>query len=213
MNNQPENTPASKLELRLSDTDRADAFSRLTFAYGEGRLDLTEYDRRCDAVAEATTHRDLLPLFRDLPAQHTAGTPAVKSNKVEVYTRSEIEQYRASGQRTRMGIFSLGSIGTIALTSVAGQAGYPGIGALIFLIIPTLFILLYVMRVGPDSWYTPSPRQIERERLREIQAERRVEEERRKALRAAKRDELTGSAMDLAKKTLDRYKMNRTSDE
>ena len=160
MNNQPENTPASKLELRLSDTDRADAFSRLTFAYGEGRLDLTEYDRRCDAVAEATTHRDLLPLFRDLPAQHTAGTPAVQSNKVEVYTRSEIEQSRASGQRTRMGIFSLGSIGTIALTSVAGQAGYPGIGALIFLIIPTLFILLYVMRVGPDSWYTPSPRQI-----------------------------------------------------
>ena len=59
----------------------------------------------------------------------------------------------------------------------------------------------------------PIPRQIERERLREIQAERRVEEERRKALRAAKRDELTGSAMDLAKKTLDRYKMNRMSDE
>ena len=130
-----------------------------------------------------------------------------------MYTRGEIEQSRASGQRTRLGIFSLGSIGTIALTSVAGQAGFPGIGALIFLIIPTLFILLYVMKVGPDSWYTPSPRQLERERLREIQAERRVEEERRKALRSAKLDEISGSAMDLAQRTLERYKMTRKSDE
>ena len=212
MNYQPENTPASKLQLRLSDTDRADAFSRLTFAYGEGRLDLAEYDRRCDAVAEATIHGDLIPLFRDLPSKNPSA-PAVQSKEVQVYTRGEIEQSRASGQRTRLGIFSLGSIGTIALTSVAGQAGFPGIGALIFLIIPTLFILLYVMKVGPDSWYTPSPRQLERERLREIQAERRVEEERRKALRSAKLDEISGSAMDLAQRTLERYKMTRKSDE
>lgn len=212
MNYQPENTPPSKLQLRLSDTDRADAFSRLTFAYGEGRLDLAEYDRRCDAVAEATIHGDLIPLFRDLPSKNTSA-PAVQSKEVQVYTRGEIEQSRASGQRTRLGIFSLGSIGTIALTSVAGQPGFPGIGALIFLIIPTLFILLYVMKVGPDSWYTPSPRQLERERLREIQAERRVEEERRKALRSAKLDEISGSAMDLAQRTLERYKMTRKSDE
>ena len=212
MNYQPENTPPSKLQLRLSDTDRADAFSRLTFAYGEGRLDLAEYDRRCDAVAEATIHGDLISLFRDLPSKNPSA-PAVQSKEVQVYTRGEIEQSRASGQRTRLGIFSLGSIGTIALTSVAGQAGFPGIGALIFLIIPTLFILLYVMKVGPDSWYTPSPRQLERERLREIQAERRVEEERRKALRSAKLDEISGSAMDLAQRTLERYKMTRKSDE
>lgn len=210
---QPENSSAAKLQLRLSDTDRVDAFSRLTFAYGEGRLDLAEYDRRCDAVTEATTHGDLIPLFRDLPGKNTSVEPAVQSKNMQLYTREEIEQSRTSGQRTRLGIFSLGSVGTVALTAVAGQAGFPGIGALIFTLIPILFILLYVMKVGPDSWYTPSPRQLERERLREIQAERRMEEERRKALRAAKRDEITGSAMDLAQKTLDRYRMTRMSDE
>ena len=196
-------------ELRLSDTDRADAFSRLTFAYGEGRLDLAEYDRRCDAVTEAVTHSDLVPLFRDLPAEQTtkaAGPPAVQSREVGVYTRQEIQQARVSGQRTRLGIFGLGTLGTFAAMGALGQAGLAGWAGVTFLIIPTLFILLYVMKVGPDSWYTPSPWQLEKQRLRELQAARRIEEENRRALRAAQRDQITGSAIDLAQNALERFR-------
>lgn len=205
----------------MSDAERADALARLSFAYGEGRLDLKEYERRCADVECAATHSDLEPLFNDLPAQglHThhpvapnvasnplaPTVPASGSTAVEMYTRGEIASARKNGQNMRLGLLGLGSVlsfgaGILLAETVAGAWG-----VLPVIVIPVLFILLYVMKVGPDDWYTPSPEQLRRQQLKEIQAARRLEEEQRKALRAAQRDQITGDAMDFAMRQLGRF--------
>lgn len=209
MTNQPNPNPAQPgphSDLRLSDVERADALAQLSFAYGEGRLDVDEYDRRCDEVAKAATHRELTPLFHDLPATQ-AMLPIQNPGELEpVYSRQDIEKARANGKNTRLGIFGLGSVASIgasiALTSMTGSAAWI---ALPFLIIPTLVILLYIMKVGPDSWYAPTPRQIERQKIRELRTAQRIEAEYRRAQRIEQRDQLTGDAMSIAQRTLDRF--------
>lgn len=91
--------------------------------------------------------------------------------------------------------------GTVGLTTVTGVSAW----ALLLLIIPALFTVLYIMKVGPDSWYAPSPRQLERQQLKELQMARRMEGERRKAERDVIRDQLTGDAMSFAQRTLNRF--------
>ncbi len=192
--------PSSDL-VRLSDLDRSEAVARLSYALGEGRLDSDEFNRRCEEVGEATTHRDLVPLFYDLPDHQ----PQHPGELEQTFTRSEIERARANGKNTRFGIFSLGSLASFAaavgLSTTTGAAAW----ALLLLIIPVLFTVLYIMKAGPDSWYAPSPRQLERQQLKELQTARRMEEERRKAERGVQRDQLTGDAMDFAQRTLDRF--------
>lgn len=200
--NSPRNQPGSQHSrgelVRLSDLDRSDAVARLSYALGEGRLDSDEFNRRCEQVEEATTRRDLLPLFRDLPDQR-------QEIAVQTFTRSEVDRARANGKNTRLGIFFLGSMasvaGAVGLTAVTGTSTW----MLLLLIIPTLFTLLYIMKAGPDSWYAPSPRQLERQRFRELRTARRMEEERRKAERNEQRDQLTGDAMDFAQRALRRF--------
>nr|VDG64228.1 Domain of uncharacterised function (DUF1707) [Streptococcus thermophilus] len=209
VSNQPYPQPPAR-DFRLSDAERADALAQLTFAYGEGRLDPDEYDRRCDAATQAATHRDLEPLFRDLPAQQPSHQvqpyqPA-PGQEVEVYTRHELATARKNGQHIRLGIFGLGSILSFGGGIVLAETVAASWAALPVFIIPTLFILLYIMKVGPDSWYTPSPAQLERKRLKDMRTARLLEEERRKALRAAQRDQLTGDAMGFAQDAINRFK-------
>lgn len=187
--------------VRLSDLDRSEAVARLSYALGEGRLDSDEFNRRCEEVGEATTHGDLVPLFHDLPDHQ----PQHPGELEQTFTRSEIERARANGKNTRFGIFSLGSLASFAaavgLSTTTGAAAW----ALLLLIIPALFTVLYIMKAGPDSWYAPSPRQLERQQLKELQTARRMEEERRKAERGVQRDQLTGDAMSIAQRTLNRF--------
>ena len=83
----------------------------------------------------------------------------------------------------------------------------------LLLIIPTLFILLYVMKVGPDSWYTPSLRQLEQQRRQEIKM-RQLEIESAKAhqqalMRSQRKDQmnqLKSDALDAAQNTLNRFR-------
>lgn len=185
--------------VRLSDVDRSDAVARLSYALGEGRLDSDEFNRRCEQVEAATTRRDLVPLFRDLPEQQR------QEIAEQTFTRSEIERARANGKNTRLGIFLLGSMasfaGAVGLAAATGAATW----IMLLLIIPALFTILYIMKAGPDSWYAPSPRQLERQRFRELQTARKMEEERRKAERNVQRDQLTGDAMDFAQRALNRF--------
>lgn len=187
--------------VRLSDLDRSEAVARLSYALGEGRLDSDEFNRRCEEVGEATTHRDLVPLFHDLPDHQ----PQHPGELEQTFTRSEIERARANGKNTRFGVFSLGSLASFAAAVGISTATGTAAWALLLLIIPALFTVLYIMKAGPDSWYAPSPRQLERQQLKELQTARRMEEERRKAERSEQRDQLTGGAMDLAQRTLDRF--------
>jgi len=121
-----------------------------------------------------------------------------------LYSGREIMQARRSGKRMRAGVFWLGTVGALGLTAL-----HP----VFLLIIPTLFILLYVMKVGPDSWYTPSLRQLEQQRRQEIKR-RQLEIESAKAhqqamMRVQRKDQfnqLTSDALDVAQNTINRFR-------
>lgn len=196
---------------RISDAERMEAMDALGRALGEGRLTMEEFDQRCLQVAEAQTHADLQPILGDLPpATHqpserpgTALQPQVP-NEAVLYSQAEIMRARRSGQRMRAGTFWLGTVGAFGLTTVS---------PVFLLLIPTLFILLYVMKIGPDSWYTPSLRQLEMQRRQELKA-RQLEIESAKAhqqalMRAQRKDQfnqLTNDALDVAQQTVQRFK-------
>lgn len=196
---------------RISDAERMEAMDALGRALGEGRLTMDEFDQRCLQVAEAQTHADLQPILEDLPpATHQPserpGTALQHHvpNEAVLYSQAEIMRARRSGQRMRAGTFWLGTIGAFGLTAVS---------PVFLLLIPTLFILLYVMKIGPDSWYTPSLRQLELQRRQELKA-RQLEIESAKAhqqalMRAQRKDQfnqLTNDALDVAQQTVQRFK-------
>ncbi len=54
-------------ELRIGDRERDQAVAHLGTAFGEGRLELAEYDERVAAAYSAKTASDLLQLTADLP--------------------------------------------------------------------------------------------------------------------------------------------------
>ena len=122
-------------------------------------------------------------------------------------------QARRSGRRTRAGVFWLGTIGSIGLVSIFGAAGSTALSGLSILLIPTLFILLYAMKVGPDSWYTPSLRQLEQQRRRDIRA-RQLEIEaaqvhQQALMRAQRKDQInqmTNDALNIAQDTVNRFR-------
>jgi hypothetical protein len=62
--------------VRASDAEREAAVARLHHALGEGRLDLTETDRRIAAACAAVFREDLPPLLADIPAAETTATGA-----------------------------------------------------------------------------------------------------------------------------------------
>ena len=194
--------------FRIGDQERMDAMDTLGRALGEGRLNMGEFDERCRQVAEAQVHSDLDPILGDLPPQPAGG--AVERQEVPsgdvFYSGREIMQARRSGKRMRAGVFWLGTVGALGLTAL-----HP----VFLLIIPTLFILLYVMKVGPDSWYTPSLRQLEQQRRQEIKR-RQLEIESAKAhqqamMRVQRKDQfnqLTSDALDVAQNTINRFRKN-----
>ncbi len=199
--------------FRIGDAERMEAMDTLGRALGEGRLTMEEFDQRCLQVAEAQTHADLTPVLGDLPpathnpqSANTASTalqPQVP-NEAVLYSQAEIMRARRSGQRMRAGTFWLGTIGAFGLTTVS---------PVFLLLIPTLFILLYVMKIGPDSWYTPSLKQLEMQRRQDLKA-RQLEIESAKAhqqalMRAQRKDQfnqLTNDALDVAQQTVQRFK-------
>lgn len=58
-------------KLRISNADRDDAIALLKQALDEGRVDLSEFDSRSQAVYEAKTVAELELIFDDLPADPT----------------------------------------------------------------------------------------------------------------------------------------------
>ena len=81
---------------------------------------------------------------------------------------------------------------------------------------PTVWLLLYVMKVGPDSWYTPSIRQLERRRRElirvqqlEIEASRAREIAEQRVQRRQQVNQLTNDAINVAQSTVNRFKRRR----
>lgn len=207
----PVSTPYGN--FRIGDAERMEAMDILGRALGEGRLTMGEFDERCASVAKAQTHGDLAPILSDLPATPAPTAQAQSSQEMALYSQAEIMQARRAGKRTRAGVFWLGTIGSMGLTAVAGTVGLDALAGLSLLLIPTLFILLYVMKVGPDSWYMPSLRQLEMQRRQELKA-RQLEIDAAKAhqqalVRAQRQDQfnqITTDALDVAQQTVNRFR-------
>jgi Domain of unknown function (DUF1707) len=62
-------------EVRLSDADRERVIGWLNTALGEGRLTLSEFEQRVDAVLRAKTYGDVDPYLADLPIAVPAPQP------------------------------------------------------------------------------------------------------------------------------------------
>ena len=223
--------------MRIGDAERMQAMDTLGRALGEGRLTMEEFDQRCNQVAKAQTNNDLRPILADLPAvpvnpQPLGGSTVVTSSSTalqprpvyqpvdlggeganKLYSAQEIQIARRAGQRKRAGAFWLGTFGAIGATMLFDAAALTSLANLSILIIPTLFILLYVMKVGPADWYQPSLRELEKHRREAIRAQQ-LELEQAHALEIAQRkmdrkaqiDQLTGDALDVARNTVNRFK-------
>ncbi|AKE40136.1 Hypothetical protein NG00_01970 [Corynebacterium camporealensis] len=200
----------SRPEIRLSDQERGTAMDALGRAFAEGRLTMDEYDERCRQVTAATKRSELAQLFDDLPAdlQHSPADGPL-------YSAAEIAEAHRAGKKTRLGVMSLTTVGTFVATPLLILV-HPGFSALIA-IIPTVFILLYIMKIGPASWFAPSPRALEKQRLREIRAAYALENAERQAHNEARREELraqrsqlagelTNEAMGFVKRSIDRMR-------
>ena len=194
--------------MRLSDAERTDAVNDLAQALGEGRLTMDEFEERTDAVMQATTRRELAEVFMDIPTK--------ASTELKIYSHGEMERAYQSTKKPRLATAMVGTLG-LSFGAFAAFNVLPGLAAaltgtgLIFLI-PALWIILYVAKVGPESWHRPSPRQIERQRMRELKAATAEERAQTRALEQAQwaerrrqASEITGNAMNLAKRKLDEW--------
>lgn len=201
--------PVNQPDMRLSDAERNAAMSALGRAFSEGRLTVDEYDQRCTEITRAEVRGDLEPLFRDIP--QFQGRPGMEVDKL--YSAQEIEGAYREGRRVRLGLLGLTSVGSI-VGAAALSALTPMSGLLIF-VIPTVWILLYIMKIGPESWHVPSPRAVDKQRIRELKtaeqlraAELRLAEQDKlaelRAERRAQTAELTNKAMGFVNKALER---------
>lgn len=181
-------------------------------AFAEGRLTIDEYDDRCQGVARANVRSDLEQYFLDIPQNWDGSGKELDS----VYSAQEVAAAHRSAKNIRGGLLGLTMVGSIAAVPVLLALDVM-FAPVVLVLIPVVWILLYVMKIGPKSWYMPSPRQIEKERLREIQsadairnAERKAAEQARQAELKAQRQqlasELTNEAMGFAKRSLDKFK-------
>ncbi|KQB86085.1 DUF1707 SHOCT-like domain-containing protein [Corynebacterium lowii] len=181
--------------VRLSDDDRSQAMSALGVAFSQGRLDVHEYDRRCQKAAAAQYRHDLDVLFDDLPLMH----PQAQGHEVVLYTNQEIAAAHAASRKPRLGIFLLSSLGAFALAIAATDGTF-------LLIAPAVFVLLYVLKIGPASWHTPSPQQLHRQRLREIKKEEQRQALERRAQRREIQNEISTAAYQAARNVMNRHK-------
>ncbi|MCQ4614327.1 DUF1707 SHOCT-like domain-containing protein [Corynebacterium pseudogenitalium] len=209
----PQPNPNFQFNYRIGDTDRNDAVTALSVAFGEGRLTMDEFDRRCAAVAKAEYSPDLMALFQDLPQKPgQCQVPAQQSQQSPVYTGEDIELARKRGRNVRGGLLGLSTIASLAFIVVFSEMGENFLAVLSLLIIPTVFILLYVMKVGPDSWYAPSVRQIQRAQRQavkmqqlELQSHQAAEIAMRKQQQRQQMDQLKNDALNIAQQTMQRF--------
>lgn len=194
--------------MRLSDAERTDAVNDLAQALGEGRLSLDEFEERTDAVMIASTRRELAEVFMDIPTK--------ASSELKVYSQGEVARAFESTRKPRLATAMVGSLGLFfgAIASFAALSGVTAAltGTGLLFLIPALWIMLYVAKVGPESWHRPSLRQIERQRRRELKAATAEERAQMRALEQAQwaerrrqAGEITGDAMNLAKRKLEQW--------
>ncbi|MFC2356336.1 MAG: DUF1707 domain-containing protein [Corynebacterium matruchotii] len=157
-------------DYRIGDAERQKAMDDLGKHFTAGRLDITEYDNRLTNVTEATMWSDLIPIFSDLPAITDTNTSAAMPHAAGIpeeakFSRSEIEENYRSGKRIKLGIMILTFMAAMSATLILQDKLVAFTTMMTFL---AMFVLLYVMKLGPKSWHQPSPRALARQRRRQI---------------------------------------------
>ena len=134
-----------------------------------GRLNISEYDERCRHIANARVHGELTEVFLDLPRIPRGNQPqhsqalAVPGYGRQVYSAEEVAMAAGRGRNIRGGIMALSVVSAFMLVTVSEWFLW---------IIPVVAILLYMLKVGPKSWYMPTNRQIEREQRHALRQQR-----------------------------------------
>lgn len=144
-------------DMRVSHAEREEAIEKLGSHFAEGRLTLNEYEARVDAVLAAQLDSDIDAQFHDLPMLQPGAA------LMPVYTGAEIERASTNSRRTKFGVVALTAVITSGLA-----AGIMNPMPLFF--IPAVFVLVYLLQVGPKSWYQPSPRKLEKMRRKELRS-------------------------------------------
>lgn len=189
--------------FRVSDAERESAMAALGRAFSEGRLSLTEYDSRVQRAASAKLDSELVELFTDLPQANELAVPG--SGAGPIFSSQELDRAYKSGKNTRLGILGLSTVGAIGACIALESASYSAFALISLLIIPVVWLLLYVSKVGPEQWYAPSVRALQRQRRRELaeaeklrEAERRIAERERLADLRLERKERAGELTNRA---------------
>lgn len=167
--------------------------------YAAGRLSYEDYQHRLAGIQSADVQAQLAPFFRDLPPLVSEGAALdIQRLPVNTYTEVEIADARQRARHTRLGVFTLsvlGGWGLAAATSIS----------LFWLIPATVFVLLYIMKVGPDSWHAPSPRQLAAQRRQNLKMLQSAEIAQRKQARRMQQEELKDSAVQFAQRSIERF--------
>lgn len=142
-------------DYRISDAERQQALEALSIHFAAGRLDATEYDNRLMSVANSTMKSELLQLFDDLPPapieasqRFIAATQPVDEDALTAYRR---------GRNVRIAVVALAILSAHVVDDIA-----PLMGDIFGLISFALFIMLFLMKLGPKSWHQPDPRKATR---------------------------------------------------
>ncbi|WP_406604959.1 DUF1707 domain-containing protein [Corynebacterium kroppenstedtii] len=189
----PTNTgPFPSGTYRVSDEDRQHAIELLGIHFSQGRLTIDEYDQRVSVASAAQNNNDLNALFTDLPDLPSA-TLTKGSQSLVTMSDGTVLPPASYGRNIRLGLL-LGSSTLLAMPVAFNDALAP-----ILFLIPLIFILLYIMKVGPESWHTASrirqAKRLQRDQLRMDKEKLQLEQKQR---RREIQQEAMGSAMDFA---------------
>ena len=206
-------------DYRIGDAERQKAMDDLGKHFTAGRLDITEYDNRLTNVTEATMWSDLIPIFSDLPAITDTNTSAAMPHAAGIpeeakFSRSEIEENYRSGKRIKLGIMILTFMAAVSATFVLQDKLVAFTMMMTFL---AMFVLLYVMKLGPKSWHQPSSRALARQRQRQIAQAQAMQVQamqlahaqqmvQQRALRQQRQAEITNAALEVTNQYVQRLR-------
>jgi Domain of unknown function (DUF1707) len=121
----PNKTVANQLAMRVSDAERAEVADRLSWHYGEGRLDEDEFSQRLDQVMTATTYRDLSGMLQDLPLPVASPRPDRQDSRAGRASRADRAGRGGRGAGLKLAILAFLLILVVGTTHIVSWALAP----------------------------------------------------------------------------------------
>lgn len=116
-------------DVRIGDTERQQAIRLLGEHFSAGRLDLTEYDERCQQSGMTQFRSQLAALFDDLPAPHPDALRGVETATPNETPRSDLPVRKVA---LIIGVAALGVLSLLIFKQVGLIILLPLIAVLLF---------------------------------------------------------------------------------